>query len=402
MVDKVFKQQDGAPEQAWVAACKDLALWDTQAWRDNILRLNQTGLKYLDAVLPMVRQRLLAMTAELKTYFQGKDEIIDLMLYASVAQEPMLLFGEPGTAKSHLAVKFAEGLNVHRNDQPESTENKTYFEYLLNQYTEPDELLGPVIIKELTGDEPHFKRFRSGMLTTAYVVFLDEIFRANSAILNALLSIINERRVYEAGTAVQANLVILFGAANHPPRGEELLAFYERFPLRAMSTPVPLNDHDARTQLLGKGWQLEAQRLGSAYDTNHSRLENQSCLSDILLCSRAVMEKRPLTQRAQDQITNDGRKIVIDAGHADFVRQYIEVVRSLNQHDSRLCHIDDRKFVKLYKLMGAQALFRDGQSIPKTEDLRILKHTWHDPYMRDALAEDLESLIRNVGERIAR
>ena len=89
---------------------------------------------------------------------------------AAVAQEPLLLVGDPGTAKSELVTKFREALGVPDSD---------YFEYMLTRFTEPSEVLGPIDIALLR--DGRFVRRERGKLPTASVVFLDEIFRSNSA-----------------------------------------------------------------------------------------------------------------------------------------------------------------------------------------------------------------------------
>jgi len=90
----------------------------------------------------------------LKRVFVAKEDIIDMMIICAIAQEPMAIFGEPGTAKSALVAFFCDLLNVRRPD---------YFKYLLTQFTEVDELLGVVDIKRYTADEdPVFRRLPAG------------------------------------------------------------------------------------------------------------------------------------------------------------------------------------------------------------------------------------------------
>ena len=119
------------------------------------------------------------------------------MLVAAVAQEPLLLVGPPGTAKSDLVLKFKDALGLADED---------YFEYMLTRFTEPSEIIGPIDISQLR--EGRYIRREQGKLPTARLAFLDEIFKSNSAILNILLTIINERKFYQDGDA----------AAGPPPR----------------------------------------------------------------------------------------------------------------------------------------------------------------------------------------
>src|ERR1700733_15044079 len=143
-----------------------------------------------------LRSRLNRFRKSLGRFFVKKQELIDLMLVAAIAQEPLLLVGPPGTAKSDLVLKFKDALGLNDTD---------YFEYMLTRFTEPSEIIGPIDIGQLR--EGRYIRREQGKLPTARLGFLDEIFKSNSAILNILLTIINERKFYQDGVPqpVQGN-----------------------------------------------------------------------------------------------------------------------------------------------------------------------------------------------------
>src|SRR5436853_940508 len=127
--------------------------------------------------------------------FIDKQEIVRLMLISAVAGEHMLLVGPPGTAKSALVRLFARLVDAR------------YFEYLLTRFTEPNELFGPVDIRAFR--EGSYTRRIEGMLPEAEIVFLDEIFKSNSAILNSLLTLLNERRFASGAHVVDVPLISL-------------------------------------------------------------------------------------------------------------------------------------------------------------------------------------------------
>ena len=118
-----------------------------------------------------IRQRLNRFRTSLGRFFVEKQHLIDLMLVAAVAQEPLLLVGPPGTTKSDLVLKFKDALGVPDED---------YFEYMLTRFTEPSEIIGPIDINQLR--EGRYIRRERGKLPTAQLAFLDEIFKSNSAI----------------------------------------------------------------------------------------------------------------------------------------------------------------------------------------------------------------------------
>src|SRR5438067_3000328 len=174
-----------------------------------------------------LRQRLNHFRKSLARFFVHKQELIDLMLVAAVAQEPLLLVGPPGTAKSDLVLKFKDALGLEEGD---------YFEYMLTRFTEPSEIIGPIDISLLR--EGRYIRREQGKLPTARLAFLDEIFKSNSAILNILLTIINERKFYQDGVPQPVRLRVLFAATNDLPEQGELAALKDRFVLKVESRPV--------------------------------------------------------------------------------------------------------------------------------------------------------------------
>src|SRR5688500_17459208 len=139
----------------------------------------------LQAEAETIRKRINRFRESLGRFFVNKQEIIDLMCVAGVAQEPLLLIGPPGTAKSDIVVKFKDALGIEQGD---------YFEYMLTRFTEPSEIIGAIDIKELR-DGTYIRR-KDGKLPTAKLVFLDEIFKSKSENLNILLTIINEKMCY--------------------------------------------------------------------------------------------------------------------------------------------------------------------------------------------------------------
>jgi MoxR-like ATPase len=147
-----------------------------------------------------------------------RDTEVRLILLAALAREHILLLGPPGTGKSELGKRLA---NVCGG---------TFFERLLTKYTNPEELFGPLSLSALEQDE--YVRKTEGYLPTANVAFLDEIFKANSAILNSLLTILNERLFDNGNERLQVPLMAVVGASNELPESEELEALYDRFLLR--------------------------------------------------------------------------------------------------------------------------------------------------------------------------
>lgn len=164
--------------------------------------------------------RVKKLSNHLQLLFPGREEQVEVVVLGLATGLPVFLMSPPGTAKTMMIdfmTRFIDGAK--------------YFYYLLTRFTEPDELLGPLDIKALR--EGVYKRRSTGRLPEAEIVFLDEIFKASSAIRNSLLDIILNRRILDADRYIKLPIRALYTASNEPPEDEEDWAFYDRLVLRS-------------------------------------------------------------------------------------------------------------------------------------------------------------------------
>src|SRR3954470_8180037 len=280
----------------------------------------------------------------LKRRFVGRDEVIDLIALAVVAGEHLFLHGPPGTAKSALIRQFAQGVQGR------------YFEYLLTRFSEPNEVFGPIDLVRLR--EGTVTTVTTGMLPEAEFVFLDELFNANSAILNNLLTVLNER-VYRRGAEThRLPLLSLFSASNHLPEDEALRALFDRFLLRCHVRNLK---PEAMPQLLRAGWALETSPAPAAEVS------------------------------AADLAALSGRLYLADLSQV--LEPYTEAVFKVRDLGIAF---SDRRAVKVLKLLAASALLC-GRPSPDASDLWVLRYVWD----REEQIEPLAALVNGLLEQHA-
>jgi len=169
--------------------------------------------------IPLQRKMEQAFSLLERRFFE-RSELVRLLLLGIMSGENALLIGPPGTAKSQMARAIAQLFGSGH-----------WFDYLLTRFTTPDEIFGPVSLQQLKNDR--YVRKTKGFLPTAQFAFLDEIFKANSAILNSLLSILNERVYFNGAEKEEVPLLFLIAASNElPDENEQLAALYDRFLIR--------------------------------------------------------------------------------------------------------------------------------------------------------------------------
>ena len=286
-------------------------------------------------------EQLNRVAGHLKGLFVGKDDVIDLMCLCLVGRENLFLLGPPGTAKSALVRALAQ--RVHGQT----------FEYLLTRFTEPNELFGPFDIRRLR--EGDLVTNTAGMLPEAHLIFLDELLNANSAILNSLLTVLNER-VFRRGRETRAlPALLLVGASNHLPEDDALQALFDRFLVRVHCDYVALDD---LSSVLEAGWALE--RPGAA--------DAPTIAAEEVLRLQAAL---PLVD-------------------LEPVRPaYTDLIRRL-----RLAGVavSDRRAVKLQRLLAASALLCRRTTVIAS-DMWVLRYIWDTDEQREVVGSIVDAVV---------
>lgn len=289
-------------------------------------------------------EKLNKVLAFVKDTFVGKNDVVDLLGICLLARENAFLYGPPGTAKSAIVRTLANTVTNGKN-----------FEYLLTRFTEPNEIFGPFDIRKLK--EGELLTNTEGMMPEASMVFLDEIFNANSAILNSLLMALNEK-IFKRGKETRKLPALMFvGASNVLPEDEALNALFDRFLIRINVDNV---NPDLLQQVLLAGRKLE----------NILENETPEIFSD---------EIREL----QNLCKSIDLKPIYEV--------YLNTI--INLRNTGIA-ISDRRAVKLQNLIAASALIC-GRNEAILSDLWVLKHIWD----TEEQIEILEGIINRTIEK---
>jgi MoxR-like ATPase len=256
--------------------------------------------------------------------FVGREEEAKVITLALLSKEHIVLIGEPGTAKSALARRAAELLNAK------------FFMYLLTKYTEPAELFGALDINALK--QGVYKRITKDRLPESEIAFLDEIFNANSAILNALLSLLNERVIYDGYNVIKVPLRTLISASNRVPDEPELEALYDRLLLRHYAKPV---GEEMWKNLIESAWELE-------------------------FTTKWKVESPLMTIEDLDKIYSYLTEVDLSPVKSKLLKLYAML-------EEKGIHLSDRRKGKVLKIISAHALL-NGRLKATEEDLIVLKY----------------------------
>ena len=291
-------------------------------------------------------QNLNEIKLNLEKHFKERDEEIAGALLSILSGENILFLGPPGTAKSLLALKICE-----------SIDGGNFFYYLLTRFTTPDEIFGPLSIKSLQEDE--FKRKIDGYIPTSHICFLDEIFKANSSILNSLLTLLNERKFHNGRELIDTPLLTVFAASNELPEEDESLeALYDRFLFR--------------------------------YSIGY--IQDESNFRDLLLSDTEKMNiQSKISIRFINEIQTKANVTKIEEDVLDALLALRKNLRSMNHH------ISDRRWKKMLKALKIASVSIGRESVDRTM-IPLLQHmTWDKPEQKDSLRPILIDLTISGG-----
>jgi len=300
----------------------------------------------------LLKEEIQALHEEFKEHFIERDEEILGAILAILSNENVLYLGPPGTAKTYLAQNICK-----------SIDGAQFFYYLLTRFTTPEEIFGPLSIQSLEKDV--FKRKVDGCLPSSHIALLDEIFKANSSILNSLLTILNERRFHNGTEVIDTPLLTVFGASNElPEEDENLEALYDRFLFR--------------------------------YDVRY--IQDEDNVKSLLFSNNA--EFSPKVKLNIDHI----KKIRVHAQTIEVSEEVKDIILSLKKQlerkdseDTESIQISDRRWKKIVGVLRVAAAANGKKKVDRTMLLLLQHMLWDVPDQKEALRTLIIELVVTGG-----
>lgn len=301
-----------------------------------------------------LKQRLKKLLEHIGEGLHEREQALAVSLLGSISGQNIFLYGPPGTAKSLISRRLSYAFKEQQ-----------YFEYLMNRFSTPEEVFGPVSIKELKED--NYIRKVDGYLPTADFAFLDEIWKSSPAILNTLLTLINENTFKNGNEIINVPLKSLIAASNEVPvENQGLEALYDRFIIRL---PVfPISEENNFIQLLNSKPSSTKPNVDSRLTISQKELANwRNQISKIKLSPDTLL-----------------------------IIKYIRI-KITEQFDDLAVYVSDRRWQKAATLLKTSAFCNNRNETNHTDTI-LLKHClWTTPENQPKVSQLVMDAIKECG-----
>jgi len=322
-----------------------------------------------------------------------REHIVANVLLAVIAGQSVFLYGVPGTAKSLIARRISLAFK-----------DAKHFEYLMQRFSTPDEVFGPVDIKELK--EGRYIRKIEGYLPSSNFAFLDEIFKSSPAILNTLLTIINEKIFRNDGKDVKVPLHALIAASNETPAQESgLEALYDRLNMRLLVEPL-------------KEWDNFKNLIEGKFEEANVSDDEKITLDELNLIANGAKAVKfsPQSLEIIKEIRENIEKLNVKNDQDDSSdpyqqsRQETSDEQILQENQSQI-YVSDRRWKNLAHILKTSAFLNDRSEVLPADVLLLANCLWSEKEQIEAIknivtqsaGKNLSSkLIIELEQRVAR
>ena len=341
-----------------------------------ICELEKSEEKQMENTNTKNHDRIEKLLTILKQGLYEKDEAIRLALLTAISGESIFFLGAPGCAKSMIARRIVQAF---KSDEKEGLK---YFEYLMNQFSTPEDIFGNISLKALNGEgesgKEEYKRITDGFLPQADIAFLDEIWKASPAIQNTLLTIINERIFHNGGKVEDVPLKALFAASNElPTKNEGLEALYDRFILRLVVDFI--QNEDSFFEM-----------IDDSNSTDFIISENDK---NLLISNEDLENWRKQIDKVK---LSDAARAVISAIRKELTLQN-ESLSDEDKKNGELFEVGDRRWKKIAHILKTSAFLNDRNEVDLMDCSLIENCIWRTEKQQKKAREIVEKCIKQNG-----
>lgn len=327
-----------------------------------------------------IHERIKSLISGLNEGLYEKEDAVRLGLLTAIAGESIFFLGAPGCAKSMIARRIAKAFKSD-GDKPVK-----YFETLLNQFSTPEDVFGNISLKALNGEiedengnkKEEYRRLTENMLPEADIAFLDEIWKAGPAILNTLLTIVNERKFHNGSKVMDVPLKTLFAASNElPAKNRSLEALYDRFVLRLCVGFIA--DEDSFFDMV-----------------NEPSTSNFELSEEIKKLQISNEELNDWKNQIDSVNLSEASRAVISAIRKELTVQN-EALSEEDKNKGELFEVGDRRWKKIIRILKTSAFLNDRTEVDLMDCQLIEYCIWGTEQQQEKAREIVEKCIKQNG-----